>query len=168
MSTNTSKTKTVTRLRALIQGTQKHSPNGNLTFGGATYAATALVQLLQKLIDAFAAVDAAKASSKVALTAQTGARTEVQPVALAYEQYLRALYGNAPDTLLDYGIAPRKKAAPLTTEQLAARKAKAEATREARGTKGPKAKKAIKGTVPEAATSPVPVAPQAAPAKTTA
>jgi len=44
--------------------------------------------------------------------------------------------------LADFGLKARKARAPPTTEQKAAAKAKAEATREARGTKGPKAKKA--------------------------
>jgi hypothetical protein len=152
MSTSTKAT-LVTQLRALIAGTQKHTPNGNLTFDGTTYAATALVALLQKLIDAFSATDAAKASYQVALNTQSDAKTQVHPVVLSYAQYLRSSYGNAPDTLGDYGLAPRKTPKPLTAAQLAARAAKAKATRAARGTKGPKANAAITGTVTSTETS---------------
>jgi hypothetical protein len=137
----------VSQLQALIAGTQKHTPNGSLTFGGATYTVKALVALLTKLIDAIAATEPAKASYRVALNAQDAAKTEVDPIALAYSQYLRALLGNAPETLGDYGLAPKKVPAPLSAVQLAARAAKAEATRIARGTKGPKQKAGIKGTV---------------------
>jgi hypothetical protein len=78
------------RIRGLVAGTQKHSPNGSLTLGGATYTATALVQLLQSLADALGAVDSAKASWQDALKnatdlsfRSTGAgsspRTETRP-----------------------------------------------------------------------------------------
>jgi len=162
---DTPKATLVTQLRALIAGTQKHTPNGNLTFDGTTYAATALVALLQKLIDDFTATDAAKASYQVALNTQSETKTQVHPVVLSYAQYLRSSYGNAPDTLGDYGLAPRKVPKPLTAAQLAARAAKAKATRAARGTKGPKAKAAIKGTVPTTETSTTPAPAAAPPAK---
>jgi hypothetical protein len=52
------------RVRDLIAGTQKHSPNGQLTLGGETFTAQALIQVLQNLGDALSTVDTAKASWK--------------------------------------------------------------------------------------------------------
>jgi len=135
------------RVRELVAGTQKHSPNGSLTFGGATYTTAALVQELQSLADALAAADAAKASWQDALKDADGVRAKVVPVMQAYRSWLVATNGNAPSTLADYGLTPRKSATPLTSEQKVARAKKAEATREARGTMGKKQKKSVKGKV---------------------
>lgn len=52
----------------------------------------------------------------------------VGPVIQAYQSYLESLLGNAPSTLADYGLAPRKVRAPLTVEQKAAAIAKRAAT----------------------------------------
>jgi len=155
------------RIRGLVAGTQKHSPNGSLTFGGATYTATALVQLMQSLADALGAVDSAKASWQDALKNATDVRAKVGPVVQAYRTWLVATYGNAPSTLADYGLTPRKAPTPLTAEQKVAKAAKAEATRTARGTMGKKQKKDVKGTVPATApgtpsTASPPVAPSPA------
>jgi len=132
---------------------QKHSPNGTLTFDGATYTAAALVQLLQELADALGVADTAKAGWQDALKDATDERAKVAPVIQGYRSWLVATYGNAPSTLADYGMTPRKVRTPLTAEQKVAAAAKAKATREARHTMGSKQKKDVKGTVP--ATAPV-------------
>jgi hypothetical protein len=152
------------RIRGLIAGTQKHPPTGPLTIGGATFTATALVQLLQSLADALAAADAAKASWQDALKNVTGVRGKVGPVVQAYRTWLVATYGSAPSTLADYGVTPRKAPTPLTAEQKVARAAKAAATRKARNTMGSKKKKSVKGTVPTAApVTSTPASPPVAP-----
>jgi hypothetical protein len=156
-------------LSSIIAGTQKHTPNGSLTFGNATYAATTLVQTLQSLLDAMAAHDAAVAKAKDLLLARRDTNAQVGPVHRAYRRYLIATYGDATETLADYGLKPLKARAPLTVEQKAAAAAQAEATRKARGTKGKKQKAAIKGTVTKPATTvatpPAAPAPATAPAK---
>jgi hypothetical protein len=139
------------RIRGLIAGTQKHPPTGSLTVGGGTYTATALVQLLQSLADALAAVDSAKASWQDALKNATDVKAKVGPVVQAYRSWVVVTYGNAPSTLADYGVTPRKVRAPLTAEQKVAAAAKAKATRTARNTMGKKQKKSVKGTVPATA-----------------
>jgi hypothetical protein len=135
------------RLRGLIAGTQKHYPNGSLTFGGATYTSSALIQLLQSLDDATAAVDAAKAKEQDALKQQRNVKAKVGPVAQAYRSYLVALHGNAVEPLADFGLTPKKAPAPRTAEQKATAAAKRKATRVARHTMGSKQKKDVKGTV---------------------
>jgi hypothetical protein len=146
------------RIRGLIAGTQKHSPNGSLTFDGATYTAAALVQLLQGLRDTLGATDTAKASWQDALKDESEERAKLVSVIQAYRAWLLATYGNAPSTLADYGMTPRKARTPLTAEQKVAAAAKAKATREARHTMGSKQKKGVKGTMPAA----VPTTPPAA------
>ena len=65
-------------VRDLIAGTQKHSPNGQLTLGGETFTAQALIQTLQSLGDALSTVDTAKASWKGALKNLTEGRRRCQ------------------------------------------------------------------------------------------
>jgi hypothetical protein len=145
------------RVGSLIAGTQKHAPTGQLTFGGATYDATALVQLLQNLDNAITASDAAKAKWNDALKSQQDEQAKVGPVIQAYQSYLESLLGNAPSTLADYGLAPRKVRTPLTVEQKAAAVAKRAATRAARHTMGTVQKKGIKGDVKSVVVTPVSV-----------
>src|SRR5579863_9288531 len=104
MSNNVkSKVSVQQRVGTLIAGTQKHSPTGQLTFGGATYDATALVQLLQNLGNAITASDVAKAKWNDALKSKQDEQAKVGPVIQAYQSYLVSLLGNAPSTLADYG-----------------------------------------------------------------
>ena len=159
MNKSLNKANLQTLLGALVAGTQKHFPNGSLTFGGATYTPAALIQLFQSLDAATTGTDAAKAQWQDALKSQSDVRAKVGPVVKAYRSYLVALYGNAVSTLADFGLTPHKAPAPQTAEQKAAAAAKREATRAARHTLGSKQKAGIKGTVtttgtPVAATAP--------------
>lgn len=61
--------------------------------------------------------------------------------------FVRFNFGGDPQALADFGLPPRRTPTPPTAETKAAAVAKREATREARGTKGPKAKQKIHGTV---------------------
>jgi hypothetical protein len=83
----------------------------------------------------------------------------------AYRRFLVVTYGNATQTLADYGLSPAKARAPQSSEQKAAAAAKVRATRKARGTTSKKQKAAIKGTVTAPAvtpaTAPVPTKPAA-------
>jgi hypothetical protein len=66
---------------------------------------------------------------------------------------VRNIFGDASEPLSDFGLSPRKTVKPnLEVKSTAVVKGKA--TRKARGTMGPKKKKAIKGTVPQAPASP--------------
>ena len=77
-------------------------------------------------------------------------------------------FGTQADVLADFGLAPEKARTPLTVEQKAAAAAKREATRVARGTKGAKAKKGIKGAVTGVVMTPVVAAEPVAPPTGTA
>jgi len=161
------------RLRDIIAGTQKHEPNGSFTFGGSTYTAAALGQLFQGLIDALDASDAARATWDDAVKKANAMRASVTPVLRGYVNFLIAANGNASSVLADYGLAPRKARAPLTSAQAAAAAAKRVATRAARHTMGTVQKKAVKGdvtgvVVTPVVSPPVPTAAPTAPASSTA
>ena len=104
-----SKASALASVRALIAGTQKHTPNGSLTFGNATYAAASLVQMFQSLADAMTAHDAAVANTKDVLLALRDVVAKVGPVLRAYRRFLVATYGSATETLADYGLKPPKR-----------------------------------------------------------
>jgi hypothetical protein len=129
------------RLGDLIAGTQKHPPSAPVALGGATYTAQALEQAFQGLLDALTAADVAKAAWEDALTKVTAQKATVLPLARAYANALIAANGNASSVLADYGLAPRKARAPMTTGEQAAAVAKRKATRAARHTMGTQQKK---------------------------
>src|SRR5579859_3482150 len=135
------------RVRDLVAGTLKHSPNGSLTLGGHAYTAHSLIQSLQDLENAISKVDAAKAAWKDALKKMAEAKAKVNPLIRAYSSWIVATYGDAPATLADFGVTPRKGPTPLTADQKALAVAKQAATRAARHTAGPKQKAGIKGDV---------------------
>src|SRR5579883_3513528 len=87
----------------------------------------------QSLIDAMAAVDTAHVQLKDALTALHGTKSTVDPIERACRRIVQGMFAGVAATLADFGLQPPKVRGPLTVEQHAARKAKAEATRKARG-----------------------------------
>jgi hypothetical protein len=162
-----SKASALAGVRAIIAGTQKHAPNGSFTFGNATYTSASLVQMLQSLADAMTAHDAAQAKAKDAFVALHDVRAKVDPVLRACRRFVMVTYGNANETLADYGLQPPKARAPLTSEQKATAAAKARATRKARGTASKKQKASIHGVIPTAKADvppPPPPTPQKLPA----
>jgi hypothetical protein len=164
MSTSLKLTKAaaLAQVQALIAGTTKHFPTGSFTIGNTTYTSASLVTVLQGLANAMSARDAAEKGAKDASTAAETAHTQVGPIVTAYKRIVVAAFASATQTLADFGLTPPKARTPLTTEQLAARKAKAAATRAARGTTSKKQKLAVKGNVTGVTVTPV-TAPTVAP-----
>ena len=132
----------------LTAGIPKLPPSvTSITLNGETFTPAQLSSELGTLVTLQADVDTAQAAldaKKAVLAARVAA---LRALASAFVQFLRAAFGNQPDVLALFGLAPRKAATPLTTEEKAAAAAKRASTRAARGTKGPKAKARIKGTV---------------------
>jgi hypothetical protein len=157
MSTSTKKTKAgaLALVQALIAGTLKHFPNGSFTLGNTTYTTASLVQLLQGLAAAMTATNVAQAGAKDALAAEQATKTTTGPVVQAYERLVLAAFANTTQTLADFGLTPPKARTPMTAAKLAARSAKAEATREARGTTSKKQKLTVKGNVTGVTVTPV-------------
>ena len=163
MSTTKSNTKAaaLAHVQALIAGTTKHFPTGSFTIGNTTYTSASLIPVLQGLANAMLARNAAETGAKDALKAEQATQTQAGPIVRAYERLVLAAFANATQTLADFGLTPPKARTPLTAQQLAARAAKAKATRVARGTTGKKKKLAVKGDVTGVIVTPV-IAPPAA------
>ena len=167
-STSTrSKAASLAFLQAFVVGLQKHLANQSFLVGTTTFTAASLVQLLGSLIAAIEAVNAVQVQAKNAVANLRAVKATVSPVVSAVARVVAAMFASDAAVLADFGLKPHKAPAPRTTEQKAAAKAKAEATRIARGTKGPKAKKAIKGNVTGVDITPItaPVAPEPATAQ---
>jgi hypothetical protein len=133
----------------LINGTKKHFPNANqtITLGGASITIDAAIAELQSFVDNRAAVVAAQAAAKTKVEAERAALPALNAFIKAFIGFIRLTFGPQADVLADFGLAPHKAPAPVTAEKKAAAVAKRKATRDARGTKGAKAKKAIHGNV---------------------
>ena len=163
--------KTLTSLAAgIAPGMKKHFPNGSqkLTFGGGSVTVTVdeAVTNVQAIIDNRAAVTTARANAKVAIDTENGKLPALLAFLRALEAFIRLNFEANAAALADFGLAPYKVKTPMTAEQKAVAKAKAKATREARGITSAKAKKAIKGNVSATlvVTPAAPAAPAVAPA----
>ena len=121
------------------------------------------------MLDQIAAVEAARAAFQSQLEARNIQAPVVRALASAFTAFVRVTFGKQADVLGDFALAPRKTPPPRTLDQKLASAAKALATREARGTVGPKKKKAITGTVAPATAPVTPTSPTApaVPAATT-
>ena len=157
MSRTTSNTKAaaLAHVQAIIAGTTKHLPSGSFTIGNTTYTSASLVQIFQGLVSAMQARNVAVTGAKDALTAEQAAQSQVDPILRAYERLVLVTFVGATQTLADFGLAPPKARTPLTAQQLAARAAKAKATRVARGTTSKKQKLGVKGDVTGVVVTPV-------------
>jgi hypothetical protein len=149
-----------TRVTQLITGFNKHFPDGSvtLTVGGATYTVSQLTSLFQSFVDMRTATETAQAAAKAKLIAETAQAPALRGVISAFVAYVKASFGNSPDTLADFGLSPRKARTPMTAEQTATAVLKRNATRAARHTMGSKQKKEVKGSVQVTVTS-TPLAP---------
>jgi hypothetical protein len=119
----------------------------------------------QALADQITQLDAPYAASVKADQDKVAAEQALAPVDQTTRAFvgltvtaLKALLGRTSPALQDLGIEPDKVPIALTVEQKAAKTAKANATRKARGTMGKRQKERIHGTSP-AATSPAPTTP---------
>jgi hypothetical protein len=139
-----------------------------LYLGGTTYTPKSLVALIQSRIDQANEVATAKAAWQSAGKAYKSLSATVNVVEHDLKQLVISTFGATSSKLADFGYTPRKKVVRTTAEKTHA-VAQSKATRAARGTKGPKAKLSIKGTVPApapatGATPQVETAPAVAPA----
>ena len=156
----TGKSTDVALAMQLLAGVKKHFPTASsLTFGSATFTPAQTEAFLQTLIGLRTAVDDAKSATKAKIVAEAAQAPSLRSQMAALVAYVKATFGNSPDALADFGLKPKKTAAPLTIDQLAAAAAKRAATRAARHTMGPKKKQQVKGTITTIATSPAAPAP---------
>jgi hypothetical protein len=145
MSKKNNKSTRVVRAEDLIAGIKKRFPNPNdsVEFGGATYTVADVLAKLQRVVDLRDGVEQAQAAAKVKLAAEEAEEPALVVVLDGFTGFVRTRFGNSADALADFGLKPRKGPAPQTAEEKAVAAAKRKATRKARNTMGPKAKKKL-------------------------
>jgi hypothetical protein len=146
----------------LVAGTSRHFATvGQLTFAGGTFTPAQVTSQLQAIVTLRSDVDTAKAQFEAKLAAYRS-QTPAQRVFLdALVSYVKAVFGNAPDVLADFGLKPKKVRTTPTVEAKAAAAAKRAATRAKRNVLGKVQRKAVKGDVTGIVVTPI-VAPQPA------
>ncbi|HEY3822287.1 MAG TPA: hypothetical protein VGL81_34215 [Polyangiaceae bacterium] len=149
MANNNSKNGKATRLAQVIAGARKNFPNGSLaiTLDGSSTTIDAVLNEFQAFITNRGAIVAAQTAVTNMVAAEGAGMTALDALFTAFVAFVRQTLGASSVALADFAIPVRKIPVAQTAEQKAVAAAKRKATREARGTTGPKAKKAIKGNV---------------------
>jgi hypothetical protein len=166
--TKINKTEQLGSDQAFMAGLQKHQATiPSLTIGGVPIPTTSLITILQQRTTARTTTVTSRAAWQDDVQAENATVAQSQATVAGARQAIKVMFAGQIEALADFGLKPPKARTPLTTEQKAAAKAKAEATRAARHTMSPKQKAQITGTVPAPAPSPSPepaTAPAVAPA----
>jgi len=131
---------------ALIAGIQKYLPNATFFIDGQSTSVSEVVATVQGRVDADNAVLTAEAAFHGAVETGRTTLASTDAYVTAVRQQVLAMVASPP-AQAELHVSPRKRPAPRTVEQKVVAAAKAKATREARGTKGPKARLEITGTV---------------------
>ena len=144
----------INRLRQAIAGIQQHF-TGTTTIGlsGTPTPPTAAVATLQGAITAIDAAATAEQAFHTAVAAQNAAIEAANALLVLLLSAIKSQLGSTPAILGDFGFDAPKRTVPTEAVKAAAVQKRA-ATRVARGTKGPKAKLAIKGNVPPTPATP--------------
>jgi hypothetical protein len=167
------KTSEATLAAQLVAGIGKHLANiATLMFASGQFTPAQVVAQLQTLVALRQGVNDARATLEARLAAEASQAPTLREFMLAFVAFVKSTFSKSPDVLADFGLEPKKAATPLTVEQKAAKVAKAEATRKARGTMGKKKKLAVHGDVTGVVVTPVsasaPVAATVSPAPSAA
>jgi hypothetical protein len=144
-----SKNGKATAMTQVIAGARKNFPNGSqvITLDGTSTTIDAVVNEFQAFITKRAAIVAAQTAARNMVAAEDTGTAALNALFEAFVAFVRQTFGASSTVLADFAIPVRKTPVAQTAEQKAVAAAKRKATREARGTTGPKAKKAIKGNV---------------------
>jgi hypothetical protein len=171
-TTKNSKTGRTTLVGNLIKGSGLHlDPTQKVVLSGTATTVGAILTQLQSFVNNRNAVVAAQATARDAVATERAQAPALNVVIDAFEAFVRFTFGDQATVLAAFGLTPHKVPAPKTAEQKAVAAAKRKATREARGTMGPKQKKSVKGNVtatlvvtPATAPTPAPAEAPVAPA----
>ena len=132
----------------LVAGTLKHTPNGSFTIGSESVHRGEPRPAPSRAGRCPRQGECCQGSLAGRADVARREYAKVDPVLRGYQSLLLVTYGNAPATLADYGLAPRKGPTPQSANVKAAAVAKRAATRTARHTMGKKQKAEIKGAEP--------------------
>jgi hypothetical protein len=145
--------------KQLIAGTAKRLAKGTqVPLAGSSFTPDQITTELQSVVNLRTDVDAAKATAKAKLAAETAQMPALRTFMSAYVSFIKAAYGTSPDALADFGINPKARVQP-TVEAKTAAAAKRKATRAARHTMGSRQKLGVKGDVTGITVTPI-TAPQ--------
>ncbi len=136
----TSKKVEVSEVTSLTTALPTYCATMTFMVDGTTYTTPQVVQLGQGLLAAASAVVQAKAAYAEAVAHERKLQVTDGAILTVVRQNLAGAFASSPTTLAALGVTPRKKPTPLTPLALAARSAKAAATRKARGTTSKKQK----------------------------
>ncbi len=139
-----------TRAGNLITGLRATFPNGSDTIrvgSGQPITIDAACTSLQGIVDNRAAVTAARADARAKVADENAKMPPLVAFMRGVEKVIRAEFGGDPKALAAFDLEPPKARTPMTAEEKAVAVAKRDATREARGTKGPKARSKVHGNV---------------------
>jgi len=142
-------------LDALRSGIEANLSSTNIVLDGQSYTGAQLADVVTSAWTSVRSVVSARATLRDSIASDTALQARLAPTLRAIRELIRIMYGSRPTMLAQFGLTPKKERAPLTTDALLARTAKARATRKARNTKGSRQKKAIKGDVTGVEITPV-------------
>ena len=133
------------RLTSLKSGWDKHfSGKSMLTVNANAYTPSTMDAKLDSLIQPITASAVAATAAKAARAAMKAAAPDARVFASGMTAALKGNFGANNPILEDFGIALPKAPVKLTAEQKVAKVAKANHTRQLRGTKGARQKAAVK------------------------
>ena len=149
MAKNNNKNGKATLMTHVIAGARKHFPNGSetITLEGTSTTIDAVLTELQGFVDGRAAIVAAQMAASNLVAAERAGMPAMTALLAAFIAFIRNAFGPTSAKLADFAIPTRKVPVAKTAEQKAVAAAKRKATREARGTKGPVARKAVRGNI---------------------
>jgi hypothetical protein len=159
-----SKQNMIGQVQQLSAGIRQYLSGKVLTLAGKTVTAEQLLDGLDRYVAQLNSTDAAHASWIAEVRATEALETtEINPQIDALEHYLRGLFGSTSQTLVSFGLAPKRPPSRTVAEK-AETAAKSAATRVARHTLGPRQKASIHGAATPPAAEPTPPATPPAPA----
>ncbi len=167
MGTTSNSTK-VTKCAQREAAAQQYVPKtGTILVHAQQYTQQQVVGVYQACLDTRQTLVNLRGQVAAALVAKKQADATMSAFDAGMEAWVATTYGPKSQQAVDFGYA-KKAPAKLTVKVKAAAQTKAEATREARGTKGPKAKLKITGSsaatpAPTATATPAPAAPATPP-----
>jgi hypothetical protein len=138
-------------LQNLITGIQKNQPKGSFSIGGTKYTTPQVVSIMQSIMDALVATQAAHGTLNDAVMASEALVAKNGPFLRDLKQSLQIQAGDSASVLASYGLTPRRPHGTTSPEVQVAAADKARATRAARHTMGPKQKAKITGATASAA-----------------
>jgi hypothetical protein len=143
------KNRLAARVRQFVAGAKKRFPNRDqpILVGGTTFTVDGLTSAMQRFVDNREAVEVSKSLTKAKVEIERVQAPSQLALVRAFETVLRGMFGDSPDALADFGLAPRKLPPTRSTEEKAVIAAKRVATRKARGTMGKNQKKTHKGSI---------------------